>query len=79
MTNWINPIILLFFTTFAYSQNMQPYKIQVDHQFNEDDDAVIRNGLEEFNTPFFGHEKTISFLICLKNGFLILQNLGTFD
>jgi ribosomal protein S18 acetylase RimI-like enzyme len=60
-------IILFIITTSAYSANMNPYKIQVDYEMSEKDAEVISKGLGEFNTPFFGHKKTIPFMICLKN------------
>jgi ribosomal protein S18 acetylase RimI-like enzyme len=41
--------------------------IEVDYQFNEKDAEAISNGLVEFNTPFFGHKKTIPLIVCLKD------------
>ena len=59
--------IFLFSATLAYSQNMECFQIQVDYQMNEEDAAVITNGLREFNTPFFGHKKSISFALYLRD------------
>jgi ribosomal protein S18 acetylase RimI-like enzyme len=47
--------------------NMEPFHIQVDYQTNEEDTAVIAKGLGEFNTPFFGHKKSLSFALYLKD------------
>lgn len=46
---------------------MIQYQIQVDYQFNEKDAEAISRGLGEFNGPFFGNQKTIHCLICLKD------------
>lgn len=57
-------IIAFILSTPAYGLNMH---IEVDYQFNEKDAEAISNGLVEFNTPFFGHIKTIPFIVCLKD------------
>jgi GNAT superfamily N-acetyltransferase len=46
---------------------MESFQIQVDYEMNEDDAAVISKGLGEFNTPFFGHKKSLSFALYLRD------------
>lgn len=55
---------VLILSTPAYSMSMN---IEVNYQFNEKDAEAISNGLVEFNTPFLGHQKTIPFIVCLKD------------
>ncbi len=45
---------------------MDAFQIQVDYQMNDEDTAVIVRGLGEFNTPFFGHKKSLSFALYLR-------------
>jgi ribosomal protein S18 acetylase RimI-like enzyme len=52
---------------FSYSQGMDAFQIQVDYQMMDEDTAIITKGLGEFNTPFFGHKKSIVFAIYLRD------------
>ncbi len=42
-------------------------KILIEHQSNRTDQEILLEGLEEFNFPFLGPAKEISFLVCLKD------------
>lgn len=59
--------IFLFFAILAYGQNMESFQIQIDYQMNEEDATVITRGLGRFNTPFFGHKKSLSFALYLRD------------
>lgn len=59
--------IFLFLALFTYNHNMYTFQIQVDYEMNEENTAAITRGLEEFNCPYFGHKKSISFALYLKD------------
>ena len=44
------------------------YKIHVDYELKDPNLDIIRKGLGEFNTPYFGRQQTIPFAVCLKDG-----------
>ena len=59
----LKKLLFLIFTTCLNAQgNME---LQVDYELKEAD--VIGQGLREFNSSFFGHEKCINFAIYLKD------------
>lgn len=48
--------------------NMDTFQIQVDYEMQEKDADIIFNGLREFNTPYFGNKKSVSFAAYLRDG-----------
>lgn len=46
---------------------MNAFQIQVDYEMNEADTSILFKGLGEFNTPFFGNKKSLSFALYLRD------------
>lgn len=62
----INYSICLFLI-FVSIGNMDAFQIQVDYEMREEDTSVITKGLGEFNTPFFGNKRSLSFALYLRD------------